>query len=338
MSALKTWILFFCAVFLLAACSDDSNPQKVEEGADAGSSGSAGSVVNGSAGSVNGETIVKPGDKIVINGGKDTILVADATGSLYYSSGVFCWTEGCEKKYASSSSTSKPTSSATKPSGSSSSTGSQPKSSATKPSSSSQAPAISVDSRAPTVDKANLKLTDIRNNKTYGLLKIGTVYWMTSNLTYKPNTGFYCDATVSVDKPGPGEEKETVGVCDYYGVYYTYDAAKVVCPSGWRLPTKTDLEEALVSMGGDKASSDNDLREELDEWWVLGGRFIYESSLKFGNDGGQERHGQGHLWMQKSGSDVAIRFQDYGTWEVPKYVTESGAAMRAYNVRCVMSE
>ena len=235
MSALKTWILFFCAVFLLAACSDDSNPQKVEEGADAGSSGSAGSVVNGSAGSVNGETIVKPGDKIVINGGKDTILVADATGSLYYSSGVFCWTEGCEKKYASSSSTSKPTSSATKPSGSSSSTGSQPKSSATKPSSSSQAPAISVDSRAPTVDKANLKLTDIRNNKTYGLLKIGTVYWMTSNLTYKPNTGFYCDATVSVDKPGPGEEKETVAAHTFV----------ISADTGW--PSRTSASKFIFS-------------------------------------------------------------------------------------------
>ena len=98
MSALKTWILSLGAVFLLAACSNDSaNPGNIANAIDDASSASK------SAGSADGKTIVKPGDKIVINGGKDTIVVADAEGSLYYSSGVFCWTDGCEAKLSSSS-------------------------------------------------------------------------------------------------------------------------------------------------------------------------------------------------------------------------------------------
>lgn len=332
MSALKTWILFFGMVFLLAACSDDSSPHKVniEELGDADSSGSSGDGDGKSGGSVapgQSAPSAKPGDKIVINNGKDTILVADAEGSLYYSSGVFCWTEGCEKNFVNSSSAAKPASSATKPSNSSSSAGSQPKSSSSKQSSSSQAPAVSVDSRAPTVDKAGLKLTDVRNNQTYSLLKVGSVYWTTSNLTYKANTGFQCGATAEVEtKPGPDATKETVNVCDYYGTYYIYEAAKVVCPSGWRLPTKAEVQAALASM-------EETPKKELDDWWVLGGRYKQEgSNWLFGNNGSQ-----GYLWIQRSDAgEVVLQVQDYGSFE-SKFLT-TGADGRAYNVRCVMSE
>ena len=335
MSALKTWILFFGVVFLLAACSDDSSPHKVniEElgDVDSSASGDDGSKPDGSNQTAKSGSSAKPGDKIVINGGKDTIYVADAEGSLYYSSGVFCWTEGCEKKFAPSSSAANSGSSATKPSGPSSSSASQPKSSATtKPSSSSQAPAVSVDSRAPTFDREGLKLTDVRNNETYKLQKIGSVYWMTSNLTYKPNTGIQCGATTDVEtKPGPEAEKETVNVCDYYGVYYMYYAKDVICPSGWRLPTKAEVQEALASM-------DEKLHEELKKWWVIGGRFKYENSeWKFGNN-----NGQGHLWIQRSdANEIAVRFQDYGSWEEPTFVKlDDQTDLRAYNLRCVMSE
>ena len=330
MSALKTWILFVAVVFWVVGCSDDSNPHAVsiddigDTGSSASSGGSSGSKSNGSSGSA------KPGSSaapIVINGGKDTIYVADAEGSLYYSSGVFCWTEGCETKYASASSNKSSSSTGTKPTGSSSSTGSQPKSSSSKQSSSSQAPTVSVDSRAPTVNKAGLKLTDVRNNKTYDLLKIGSVYWTTSNLTYKANTGYQCGATAEVEtKPGPDATKETVNVCDYYGTYYTYEAAKLVCPSGWRLPTKAEVEAALSSM-------DEKPKKELDEWWGLGGRFKQEgSNWLFGNNGSQ-----GYLWIQASDAgEVVLQVQDYGSFE-SKFLT-TGADGRAYNVRCVMTE
>lgn len=334
MSALKTWILFFCAAFLFAACSDGGSPSKVsvdELGdVDSSSSDDDGSKPEGSNPTAKSGSSSKPGDKIVINGGKDTIYVADAEGSLYYSSGVFCWTEGCEKNFApSSSSATKPASSGANVSGGSSSSKAK-SSSSVKQSSSSQAPAVSVDSRAPTVDMTAMKLTDVRNNQTYSLLKIGSVYWMESNLTYKPNTGYKCDATVEIEtKPGPEATKETVNVCDHYGTYYTYSARDVVCPSGWRLPTKDEVDAALASM-------EEKPRKELDEWWVLGGRFKQEgSNWLFGNN-----NGQGHLWIQKSSAnEVAIRFQDYGNWETPKYVTaDDQTEKRAYNVRCVMSE
>ncbi len=132
---------------------------------------------------------------------------------------------------------------------------------------------------------------------------------------------------------GPEGAKESVDVCDHYGVYYTYNAKDVVCPSGWRLPTKDEVNEALVSMGGDKETTEKEVREKLDEWWVRGGRFKLDgSSWQFGNN-----DGQGHLWIQNSSTnEVAIRFQDYGTWNTPKYVEmDKETEKRAYNVRCV---
>ncbi len=329
MSALKTWILFFCAAFLFAACSDGGSPSKVsvDELGDVDSSSASGDEAkSGNSGAtVQSNSSSKPGDKIVINGGKDTIFVADAEGSLYYSSGVFCWTEGCEKNFApSSSSATKPASSGTNVSGGSSSSKGN-SSSSVKQSSSSQAPAVSVDSRAPTVDKTAMKLTDNRDNKVYKITQIGSVYWMESNLGYRPNTGFYC-TTIEVVKPGPGEEKETVDVCDRFGVYYAYSVAQVVCPSGWRLPTKAEVDAALESMAEKP-------RKEKDDWWVLGGRFKLEGGTTFGNNGNQ-----GYLWIQKSSAnEVVLQVQDYGSSFESQFLT-TGADGRAYNVRCVTTE
>ena len=107
---------------MFAACSDGGSPSKVsvDELGDVDSSSASGDEAkSGNSGAtVQSNSSSKPGDKIVINGGKDTIFVADAEGSLYYSSGVFCWTEGCEKNFApSSSSATKPASSGTNVSG-----------------------------------------------------------------------------------------------------------------------------------------------------------------------------------------------------------------------------
>ena len=319
MSALKTWILSLGVVFLLAACSNDSaNPGNIANAGDDASSASK------SAGSADGKTIVKPGDKIVINGGKDTIVVADAEGSLYYSSGVFCWTDGCEAKLSSSSK------------GSSSASNSKSSSSTTKSSSSS---AKSSSSSAPPVPPTvtENEMTDNRDGVKYKIEKIGDVTWMAENLRFKPSSGTYCDATVevTVKKEGPGggegpggaggpgaqqaeEETITVNVCEQYGMFYTsLSVATAACPYGWRLPTKDEVLAALEAKPG--------------TWWTLGGRFNLENSAY------EKAETEGRLWIQTTSDEKnCLQIMKSGENNVTTDYLYAGAGKRAFHARCVM--
>lgn len=309
MSALKTWILFFCAAFLLAACSDDSNPHRVPDESGDGNSPANNEKSKGSSAST---------ETIVINGGKDTIFVADAEGSLYYSSGIFCWTEGCEKNFTSSSSqkNTKSSSSGTKPSSSSSSSSVK--------SSSSSAPPV-----PPTVTDKDM--TDNRDGVKYKIEKIGDVTWMAENLRFKPSSGTYCDATVevTVKKEGPGgaggpgaqqaeEETITVNVCDQYGMFYTsLSVATAACPYGWRLPTKDEVLAALEAKPG--------------TWWTLGGRFNLENS-KYEKAGDE-----GRLWIQTTSDEKnCLQIMKSGEKDVTTDYLYAGANKRAFHARCVM--
>ena len=319
MSALKTWILFFCAAFWIAACSDDSSPHKVvieelgdedsaENGGDSGDSGKSGKSGKGSSGSSSKPTSA---ETIVINGGKDTIYVADAEGSLYYSSGVFCWTEGCEAKFTSSSSKANSSSSKT---GSSSSKG--------KSSSSVKASSSSVKSSSsaapPTVTDKDM--TDNRDGNKYKIQKIGDVTWMTENLRFNPSSGTYCDATAEVTKEGPGEETQTVNVCEYYGVYYSSSLATQVCPPGWRLPTQAEVTAAIDAIS-EKPEA------EMLKWWPMSGRFKTDQTpAEWGNEGGK----QGYLWIDGG----VLQVQNYNNFE-NKFLDVN--TKRAYTLRCVTS-
>jgi len=231
--------------------------------------------------------------------------VADAEGSLYYSSGIFCWTEGCEKNFTSSSSqkNTKSSSSGTKPSSSSSSSSVK--------SSSSSAPPV-----PPTVTDKDM--TDNRDGVKYKIEKIGDVTWMAENLRFKPSSGTYCDATVEVTKPGPGGETETVNVCDQYGMFYTsLSVATAACPYGWRLPTKDEVLAALEAKPG--------------TWWTLGGRFNLENS-KYEKAGDE-----GRLWIQTTSDEKnCLQIMKSGEKDVTTDYLYAGANKRAFHARCVM--
>lgn len=317
MSALKTWILFFGVAFLLAACSDDSSPNKVvvENAEGDGSSENTGdSDKSGEKGSSGSSSKPSSAETIVINGGKDTIYVADAEGSPYYKSGVFCWTEGCEKNFTSASSQGGESSSSGTNSSNKSSNSSGKSSCSSVKSSSSSAPPV-----PPTVTDKDM--TDNRDGKKYKLETVDGVTWMVEGIRYEMASGTYCDATVEVTKEGPGGGTSEVNVCDQYGIYYSYDAAKAVCPSGWRLPTRDEVSAAL-------AVTEEKPAGELNKWWPMSGRFkLDKSPAEWGNNNGQ----QGYMWID----DGVLQVQNYGSFQDTVLAINT---KRAYNVRCVMSE
>ncbi len=205
----------FC---LVAGCSDDGSTSPLQPVADNDTevSSSNEAVANSSSSSAkpsesttpSSESGSKtPADPTVIH---EQVVITDSGAILnvtYPSSAVvFCWTEGCEAKYASSSSTA-------------------PKSSEDKivftESSASNEP--------PTIEGNTLK--DNRDGKSYQLKSVGGKMWMAEDLNFETGNSMCF-----------GGDNDN---CAKYGRLYTFAAATRVCPGGWRLPNREEAQTVL---------------------------------------------------------------------------------------------
>jgi uncharacterized protein (TIGR02145 family) len=132
---------------------------------------------------------------------------------------------------------------------------------------------------------ATLSLKDTRDNKTYKVVKIGTQIWMAENLNYNAS-GSKCY-----------DNKESN--CQKYGRLYNLATAKKACPSGWHLPSDTEWDILMVSVGGKKTA----------------GNFLKATSGWNNNGNGQDKYGfsalpGGYGYSNGSFNDVGR----YGYW------------------------
>ena len=112
-------------------------------------------------------------------------------------------------------------------------------------------------------------MTDSRDGKSYRIVKIGKQTWMAENLNYDYNEGSAKSFCFHED-------------CRKYGRYYTWAAAvdsaavfsskgkgcgnekkcgidgvvRGVCPTGWHLPNKDEVEKLFSSIGGELLDDD----------------------------------------------------------------------------------
>ena len=80
-------------------------------------------------------------------------------------------------------------------------------------------------------------MVDVRNGRVYPLVKIGKQVWMAKNLYYKEDesSNIVC--------------YENAENCEDEGYLYDYASAKSVCPAGYRLPSNSDWNELIESLG-----------------------------------------------------------------------------------------
>jgi uncharacterized protein (TIGR02145 family) len=83
--------------------------------------------------------------------------------------------------------------------------------------------------------------TDTRDNiNTYKTVVIGGKTWMAENLNFETGSGSWC-------------YNNSADNCAKYGRLYTWDMARVVCPSGWHLPSRQEWSDLVTEAGGDAA-------------------------------------------------------------------------------------
>lgn len=95
-------------------------------------------------------------------------------------------------------------------------------------------------------------LTDLRDDHTYNVAKVGNLYWMLDNVAYK----FYRnhEEEYKADCPRPSER-----TCVETGFLYPGTKLDYVCPNGWRLPSYEEWEEFSNSSAFLNYTLDNDV-------------------------------------------------------------------------------
>ena len=203
---------------LFAGCSDDnSNALAPVDGDDTATESS--SSVKASSGneskdmssssekpsSSDGKAKPGPTDTTTIH---QQVYVTDSgtlAASSYVSSGIFCWTEGCEAQFASSSSAA---------------------------SSSSEKIIIEVSSESSEPPEINGdRMTDKRDGKSYKLQNVAGKMWMAQDLNYE-RSGSMCFNNEDAN-------------CTKYGRLYTFSSAQEACPAGWRLPNRNEAQAVI---------------------------------------------------------------------------------------------
>ena len=95
---------------------------------------------------------------------------------------------------------------------------------------------------------------DIRDGKSYKWVKIGNQKWIAENLAYKPTNGNYW---------AYNNNSSNISV---YGYLYNYETAQNVCPNGWHLPSKPEINELIEYIKNDEKEKAGLKMKSLTGW------------------------------------------------------------------------
>ena len=124
-------------------------------------------------------------------------------------------------------------------------------------------------------DEATGILTDLRDNNQYRTMTVGSCTWTIDNLRFSDSTmapsligRTYCDSTGKECKYTWGAAMDSVNTgCGYDNVCDGNRHWKGICPHGWHIPTKKDLDNLFLALPAGLAYET--LLNEYDFWESL---------------------------------------------------------------------
>ena len=162
-----------------------------------------------------------------------------------------------------------------------------------------------------------------KDGNVYRTVKIGNQVWMAENLKLKTSDSWCYD--------------DKVANCKKYGRLYSFDAAKKVCPSGWRLPSRNDFEILFIAVGG-KSKAGNMLKSKTGWNSGLYGADAYSfSALPAGfrnNDGSYSKEGRyARFWSSTGRGSDGVYYMYLGNFDDFAYLYNY--KNYGFSVRCI---
>jgi len=171
---------------------------------------------------------------------------------------------------------------------------------------------------------------DERDGQIYKTVTIGTQTWLAQNLNYETVNSFCYNDTASY--------------CDKYGRLYTWDAAMDACPSGWHLPSQTEWNTLLNTLGGNAPTGrKNSERLRSTLGWIKGNgtdAFSFSTLSAGGRGRNGDYSGEGHSAYFWSSTEDRSRSVDAYIMRLDIYGVQLSSAhkVNGYSVRCLKGD
>lgn len=168
-------------------------------------------------------------------------------------------------------------------------------------------------------------LTDNRDRIKYTTVDINGVRWMAENLNYSLDSCKSCVVVAGLPKSG--------------GLFYSWEEAVKACPSGWRLPTRSEWQGLIDYFGSDSAAAFH-LKSESSSWEEKGSDSVGFSALPAGyynvSNGGNVRENMSASWWAYSmKSDKEVYVAKIGGSTSGMRIDSEKGGYDYHSVRCV---
>jgi uncharacterized protein (TIGR02145 family) len=161
----------------------------------------------------------------------------------------------------------------------------------------------------------------------YRTVEIGSQVWFAENINDKPSSGVsWCYGEIE-------------SYCDEYGRLYDWEAAKSVCPDGWKLPSKDDYDKLLDYVESkNEGYSAGSLLKSVKDWGSHGGSDTYGFSalpggFRASNGVFSSREARAYFWSSSEADSQNAYYRWIG--EDTKLYFSYVKKTEGYSVRCV---